>query len=84
MPKMRMLLAALTVATGSVLGALAAYAVPSGIGTMPEAGGTASAIIPVHGMMMNGLECIWYLGCKYCRANPQSQWMLQFCKKHHG
>ena len=83
MPEMRMLLAIMTVATGSVLGGLAAYAVPSCIGTMSEAGGTASAVIPVHGMM-NGLECIWFKGCKYCRANPQSQWMLQFCKKHHG
>ena len=83
MPKMRTLLSAMTVAAGSAAWGLGAYAVPNGLGTMPGAGGVASAVIPVHGMM-NGLECIWFKGCKYCRANPQSQWMLQFCKKHHG
>jgi hypothetical protein len=84
MPKVRRLLAAMTVATGSVLGGLTAYAAPiDSLGTVPEAGGAPSAVIPVHGMM--GYECFWSKGCKYCRSCVQCGWVLQYCKKkHHG
>jgi hypothetical protein len=78
---MRRFLAVITVVTGFIAGGLMAYAAPIDA-TVPKAS-SASLVIPVHGMM-NGFECFWYKGCKYCRANPQSQWMLYFCKEHHG
>jgi hypothetical protein len=77
------LLAVMTVATGSVVGGLMANAAPNSLDTMPEARGTASAVL-VHGMGMMGYECIWYKGCRYCRACAECQWPLQYCKKHHG
>ena len=86
MPKMmRVLLAVMTVATGSIIWGLTAYAVPDSLGTVPEARGTTSAVIPVHGMEeAHGLQCFWYKGCKYCRSCASCSWYLMYCKKHHG
>ena len=80
MPKMQVLSAVMLVATGSVFGEFAAQAEP-GFGTVPETKGTASTVIPTHEPAMVGYQCIWFKGCKYCRACVECQWTLQHCKK---
>ena len=81
MPKMQLLSAVMMVSTGSVLGGFAAHAEPGGFGTAPETRGTASTFIPAHEPAMVGYQCIWFKGCKYCRACVECQWTLQRCKK---
>lgn len=80
MPKMRVLSALMTVATGSVLGGFVAHAEPGHFGTGPETRGTVSTVIPAHEPAMVGYQCIWFKGCKYCRACVECQWTLQHCK----
>lgn len=83
MPKIRMLSAVMMVATASVLGGFAAQAELNGLGTVPATRGTASTVIPAHEPAMVGYQCVWFKGCKYCRACVECQWMLQYCKKRH-
>lgn len=83
MPKIRMLSAVMMVATASVLGGFAAQAELNGLGTVPANRGTASTVIPAHEPAMVGYQCVWFKGCKYCRACVECQWMLQYCKKRH-
>jgi hypothetical protein len=80
MRKMRTLPAAMMVAAGSVLGAFAVHAEPRGPGTVPEPTGT-SMVIQAHEPAMAAHQCIWFKGCKYCRACVECQWMLQYYKK---
>ena len=83
MPKILMLSAVMMVATGSFLGGFAAHAEPGRLGIVPETRGTASTVIPAHEPAMVGYQCVWFKGCKYCRACVECQWMLQCCKKRH-
>ena len=62
MLKTRRFLAVVTVAAGAMVGGLAAWAAPmSSLGSLPQATGSGSMVIPAH------YNCWWNYGCKYCR-----------------
>ena len=62
MPKTTRLLAVLTVAGGAMVGALAASAAPmTALGTLPQATGSASVVVPAYWV------CWWDYGYQYCK-----------------